>query len=538
MRTFVVLSILASAPSLANAQTVRDIANRGACSTMGVEGLSRQLAEAQMCMRPGGFVRFVPHERIRLSSSRVHPYGQARTRDALHRAARRVPLTVNSAFRTVADQYVLYHSGGCGLAARPGSSNHQSGRAVDISNWSSARSALESAGCRWLGSTDPVHFDCPGSDRRSDAIRAFQRLWNANHPGDRISEDGVYGPATAARLGRSPANGFRHGACDRDDDGVPDARDNCRSTPNSGQRDRDGDGVGDACDNCRGQANAGQRDTDGDGVGNVCDNCRNERNAGQADGDGDGIGNRCDNCAEVVNRGQSDSDEDGIGNLCDPDKDGDGVPNERDNCPSVPNPGQWDRDGDGRGNACEDDDDGDGILDMDDNCRREPNPDQADDDGDGRGNLCDDDWMDTSDEDGDGIPASEDRCPEVADPEQRDSDGDGIGDRCDLDRDGDGVFDDMDLCPDLADPEQSDRDSDGVGDACDPTPDGDDDGEPMFGPDGGAPAGEVPSHEAGCSAAGLAGGPWVPLVLLVLGWRARRRKGGGPRSSRQARNVE
>ncbi|MBX3249071.1 MAG: carboxypeptidase regulatory-like domain-containing protein [Myxococcales bacterium] len=206
--------LLASIGSRGSAQTVRDIANRGTCSTAGIEGLSRQLAEAQMCLRPGAFVRFAPHPNITLSSSRVHPYAQATARDALHRAAQRGPLQVNSAFRTLADQYVLYHSGGCGLAARPGQSNHQSGRAVDLQNHSAARSRMEGQGCAWFGSRDPVHFDCPGGDRRSDSILAFQRLWNTNHPGDRIAEDGVYGPATESRLGRSPAGGFSRGACD------------------------------------------------------------------------------------------------------------------------------------------------------------------------------------------------------------------------------------------------------------------------------------------------------------------------------------
>ena len=208
------LATLAALAAPASAQSVRDIARRGACSTSGVEGISRQLADAQMCIRPGAFVRFAPHPGITLSSSRIHPYAQASARDALHRAAARTPLTVNSAFRTLADQYVLYHSGGCGLAARPGRSNHQSGRAVDLSNYSAARSAMQGQGCSWLGSSDPVHFDCPGSDRRADAIRAFQRLWNVNNPGDVITEDGLYGPATESRLGRTPAGGFSRGACD------------------------------------------------------------------------------------------------------------------------------------------------------------------------------------------------------------------------------------------------------------------------------------------------------------------------------------
>lgn len=209
-----VLALVLLAASPAQAQTVRDIANRGACSTAGVEALSQQLADEQMCLRPSGFVRFAPHPNITLSSSRVHPYAQASAANAIRAAADSQALTINSAFRTLADQYVLYHSGGCGLAARPGRSNHQSGRAIDVQNYSSARSSLTGAGCAWFGSSDAVHFDCPGSDMRSDSVRAFQRLWNRNNPSDMIAEDGIYGPQTEARLGQTPAGGFSTSGCE------------------------------------------------------------------------------------------------------------------------------------------------------------------------------------------------------------------------------------------------------------------------------------------------------------------------------------
>lgn len=212
MRCLTVLLVLLSA-SMANAQTVQGIAGRGACSTSGVEGLSRQLAEEQMCLRPGGFVRFAPHPNITLSSARVHPYAQASAANAIRAAADGQPITINSAFRTLADQYVLYHSGGCGLAARPGRSNHQSGRAIDVQNHSAARSALQGAGCAWFGSSDAVHFDCPGGDMRDDSVLAFQRLWNRNNPSDRIAEDGLYGSQTESRLSRAPAGGFATAGC-------------------------------------------------------------------------------------------------------------------------------------------------------------------------------------------------------------------------------------------------------------------------------------------------------------------------------------
>ena len=39
-------------------------------------------------------------------------------------------------------------------------------------------------------------------------VEAFQILWNKQNPADQISVGDGYGPQTAARLDRSPANGF------------------------------------------------------------------------------------------------------------------------------------------------------------------------------------------------------------------------------------------------------------------------------------------------------------------------------------------
>ncbi len=82
---------------------------------------------------------------------------------------------------------------------------------------------------------------------------------------------------------------------DRDNDGVPNASDNCIGTPNSNQANADGDPAGDACDldddndavadasdNCPLSANADQRDLDGDGTGDACD--QDDDNDGVADG--------------------------------------------------------------------------------------------------------------------------------------------------------------------------------------------------------------------------------------------------------------
>ena len=161
--------------------------------------------------------------------------------------------------------------------------------------------------------------------------------------------------------------------CDPDDDqdGVPDAEDNCPIIANSDQANHDGDNFGDACD---------------------------------ADNDNDGIDNPTDNCPLRPNVGQDDADYDEVGDVCDADDDNDGVEDEADNCPLTSNPGQVDTDGDGIGDLCEEDSDQDGVDDDNDNCPMIENSSQADFDGDGNGDVCD------SDVDGDGIPSSTDRC--------------------------------------------------------------------------------------------------------------------------------
>ncbi|MCA9525789.1 MAG: thrombospondin type 3 repeat-containing protein [Myxococcales bacterium] len=126
---------------------------------------------------------------------------------------------------------------------------------------------------------------------------------------------------------------------DSDDDGVPDAEDNCVAQANPGQADRDHDGIGDACDSCRTIENPDQLDDDGDGLGNLCDVCPSRPDPQQEDADGDGIGDACDPCPITADDG-ADLDRDGVGDACD-------------NCPTLPNPDQADLDGDEDGDRCD-----------------------------------------------------------------------------------------------------------------------------------------------------------------------------------------
>ena len=184
------------------------------CSTAVVIGLSKQIADEVGCANPTGLVKFAPSGNLKVTSNAVLPYLSSSGKSALQTVAQTRVVQVNSAFRTVAQQYLLYQwyvAGRCGItaAARPGASNHESGRAVDLANYSSVISAMGAHGWSHEVPGDPVHFDHLGSpDIRGRDVAAFQRLWNRNHPTDTIAADGAYGPQTETRLRKAPAEGF------------------------------------------------------------------------------------------------------------------------------------------------------------------------------------------------------------------------------------------------------------------------------------------------------------------------------------------
>lgn len=192
------------------------------CSTTSVKGLSLQIIAEGNCISPGAYAKIPTRSNLTVGSA-VFPFLEAPARDRLVQSLDAHPgtqMTINSALRTVAQQFLLFRwfkTGRCGiqLAATPGNSNHETGLALDIQQASTWRTSLENRGFRFFGSADPVHFDYVGTGAVSHKgldVKAFQRLWNRNHPGDLISVDGVWGPQTESRMNQAPAAGFAKGA--------------------------------------------------------------------------------------------------------------------------------------------------------------------------------------------------------------------------------------------------------------------------------------------------------------------------------------
>ncbi|MFO0587395.1 MAG: M15 family metallopeptidase [Polyangiaceae bacterium] len=192
------------------------------CSTSSVKGLSKQIIEEARCMNADAYAKMSSLSGVSYGSS-VFSYLEKPARDKLTSAIKSKggkSITINSMLRTIAQQYLLYRwyqTGRCGigLAAKPGNSNHETGLALDVSQYSSWKGTLQAYGFHWLGSADPVHFDYAGAGAKSYKgvdVKAFQRLWNRNHPEDKIATDGDWGPQTEARMKKSPAGGFAKGA--------------------------------------------------------------------------------------------------------------------------------------------------------------------------------------------------------------------------------------------------------------------------------------------------------------------------------------
>jgi murein L,D-transpeptidase YcbB/YkuD len=187
-----------------------------------VSGLSRQIIAQMNILATGILINFESLPGIESSGSGSNLYLQFGAKESLRAALREgiakqpsLKMTINSAYRTVAQQHILYQVYQrdpklIPLASKPGHSNHENGLAIDVNNYNAWKPYLIAHGWHWLGGNDPVHFSEPnGRDDVSKlGISAFQTLWNKFNPNDLMTVDGDFGAQTAAKMDRCPISGF------------------------------------------------------------------------------------------------------------------------------------------------------------------------------------------------------------------------------------------------------------------------------------------------------------------------------------------
>jgi murein L,D-transpeptidase YcbB/YkuD len=187
-----------------------------------VSGLSRQIIAQMNTIANGILINFESLPGIEGSGASLNLYLQSGAKESLRAALREglakqpnLKMTINSAYRTVAQQHILYQVFQrdpklIPLASKPGNSNHENGLAIDVNNYNTWKPYLTAHGWHWLGGNDPVHFS--ESSGRDDVnklgIAAFQALWNQYHPDDSMTVDGNFGAQTAAKMDSAPIGGF------------------------------------------------------------------------------------------------------------------------------------------------------------------------------------------------------------------------------------------------------------------------------------------------------------------------------------------
>ena len=206
-----------------------------------IDGLGHQLVEEVICMDDTYLQFYEPCEEpgcIRADGPQplaIRP----EVIEALNAAALSLDdyISISAGYRDVAMQYYSrWYKENCRssfAAAVPGSSNHQGGRAIDVSFPSFWNDTLLEHGFEHPIPNDTPHYELVGDAQfreesaalQSLSVLAFQRLWNRNYPEDLLDEDGVYGATTKTALGNSPVEGFPAGACapGSDLDPEPDA---------------------------------------------------------------------------------------------------------------------------------------------------------------------------------------------------------------------------------------------------------------------------------------------------------------------------
>lgn len=191
-------------------------------NTVILKGLNDQLLAEMQALAPSNLVK-IDDLNVVLGSGAIPfvggPTAKAKLKAAIDR--RGVTMKINSAYRTFAQQFLLFREkqfgrGGCGIAkvANPGRSNHESGLALDIQDPLTWKPFMQAQGWRHFGSGDLPHYDfMGGTDLRKLGIMAFQVLWNKHNPTDKIKPDGLLlrkwqDSETIKRLLKTPIHGF------------------------------------------------------------------------------------------------------------------------------------------------------------------------------------------------------------------------------------------------------------------------------------------------------------------------------------------
>lgn len=203
------------------------------CSTSRVFKLSKQVDEIMGAAGMG--ISFENSKVSCINSNACKPFLQKKAAEALQavaaadlKDAKGKPLgklMVNSAFRSVTQQYLLhgwYKAGKCRIteAAMPGNSRHERLMGVDIDiDIGTKNQAIfkENGWIRYLGEPNVAHFDYKYvTPIPAESLRAFQKLWNQHAgPADRIPQselEDIYvygsGSKTDKAFANAPCDGW------------------------------------------------------------------------------------------------------------------------------------------------------------------------------------------------------------------------------------------------------------------------------------------------------------------------------------------
>jgi hypothetical protein len=216
MVTAIASAILGSAP-LNTGKTLGQFIDEGGCSTAAIAGLNKALIAATygMASIPADCPKIaVSDAAVNLAiSADLEPSFWQVVNEYFKITGKR--LKINSLYRTAAQQICLYEwykRGMCdiGACARPGTSNHEAGQAIDVDDYVAAKPIFKKYGWIWQmdkSGNDPVHFEKDlGAEKVT--VLALQKYWNAHNPTDRIAEDGSYGDITRSKALQLPIAGY------------------------------------------------------------------------------------------------------------------------------------------------------------------------------------------------------------------------------------------------------------------------------------------------------------------------------------------